>query len=137
MGYTLRDVKEFLLRKEQGTFEPDSYLEAWMSTAVSTYFLERAVEVIPTAIRFGIGRPFECHRNSLEYASGHPGATAWFGFQNLHLEGEEEAWYLHSFATEPHGTLIDSGEYVPQAVRYFAVEWSWQLFNLMRKRVDQ
>jgi hypothetical protein len=129
---TLQSVKDYLLSIQHGVFEPDDYLKAWLPPAVCTYFLEHAVEIIPKAIRWGIGRPFECHRNALEYAAEHPGTTPYFGFQYaLRLDGE--SWELHSFAMEPDETVIDSGTEAPQCVRYFAVEWSWELYDLIAK----
>ena len=75
---------------------------------VCKYFLDHAVEIIPTTIGLQYGpNPYKCHVNALEYAAGHPGAFQWFGFQYLFLEGGE-TWELHSFAIEADGTLINS-----------------------------
>ena len=136
---TFQDVKDFLLSKEQGIFEPDDYIGAWFKPAVSTYFIGHAVEVISKTIRWGEGLVFQCHRNALTYASEHPGSTPWFGFQYLQwasVTGEASAasWEVHSWVVEANGAIVDSGEYVPEATRYFGVPWSWELYDLIAKK---
>ncbi|MCC2642035.1 MAG: hypothetical protein K0S45_2448 [Nitrospira sp.] len=129
MNY-LQGIKEKLLSIDPGVFEPDCYLEAWFDPAVCRYLLDNAMEILPTAIRWGVGRPCECQRSALEYASGHPRATPWFGFQLLKLRGDMWSWEVHSSALEEDGTIIDSGTEEPEYVRYFAVPWSWELYAL-------
>ena len=135
----LQDVKDFLLRIQHGVFEPDDYLEAWMPPSLSTYFIERATEVFPTSIQWGIGLPFQCHLNSLNYAAEHPGTTPYFGYQYLQWAsvcGEESAasWELHSWVVEADCSIVDSGQYVPEATRYVGVPWSWELYGAIAKK---
>lgn len=133
MRNNLQDVKEYLLLKQQGAFEPDDYLGAWYEPTLCAYFLERAVEIVPKTIRFGIGLPYQCHMNSLTYAGEHPGSVAFFGFQwRRHLG--EDCWDLHSFVVDQDGTLIDSGEHVLDEVRYFGVPWSVELHDVITKK---
>lgn len=138
----LEDVKEKLLSIHSAGFEPDWYLLPWFNPAVCKFYLEHAVEVIPTSIRWGNGKPFQCHWNSLEYATEHPGATPWFGFQYLQwasLNGEpiEASWELHSWVVEVDGSIIDSGQYEPAATRYVGVPWSWALHDLIAASGEQ
>lgn len=133
---TLQDVKQKLCSIHPGIFEPDDYLAAWFNPAVAQYYVEHAVEIVPTSIRWGQGKPFQCHLNSLTYACEHPGAIPYFGFQYLEwasVGGEEAAasWEVHSIAVEQDGTVIDSGEYVPAATRYVMIPWDWKLHNLI------
>lgn len=135
---TLQDVKDYLLSIQDGVFEPEDYLEAWLTPSVCTYFIEHAVEVVPKRIQWGIGKPFQCHMNTLTYAAAHDGATPWFGMQYLQwadaMGGESAAsWELHSWVVEADGSIVDSGEYVPEVTRYIGVKWSWELFDLMKR----
>lgn len=126
---TLEHVKAKLLSIHPGAFEEEDYLAAWINPGVAQYFLANYVEVVPKAIRFRAGRPYQCHRNSLEFAAGHPGAVPYLGFQLFDLYGEWW-WYLHSFVIDADGTLMDSGMETETA-RYFGVPWSWELHDLL------
>lgn len=139
---TLQEVKQKLLDIKPAAFEPDWYLLPWFNPAVCEYYVANAVEIVPTAIRWGQGKPFCCHLNSLEHASTHPGSVPYWGMQYLEwapVYGQEVAasWEVHSIAVEPDGTVIDSGEYVPAKTRYVMVPWSWQLHDLLTKGMER
>mgnify|MGYP001082644186 CR=1 FL=1 len=136
---TLRDVKDRLLAIQHGAFEPDWYLSKWFNPEGARYYVANAVEVIPTSIRWGVGKACQCHLNSLSYALQHPGSVAWFGMQYLEWAPVaglpvEPTWEVHSIAVEPDGTVIDSGEYQPRVTRYVMVPWDWQLHDLLAQK---
>lgn len=128
----LQQVKERLLSIETGDFEPDWYLSKWLPPAVCEYFLNNVIEVFPSSVQWGVGKPGRCHLNAMEYAMENLGATPFFGLQYCAMwEGEAPTWEVHSWVVLPDGSIIDSGRYVPEVVRYVGIKWSAKLMEML------
>lgn len=128
--FVLCQLQERLLRIHHGSFQEDAaYLLSWITPAIANLFLNHSIEMQPKHIVYGVGVPLDCHRNALEYATLHAGASAWFGFSLC-----RGVWWLHSWCLEEEDrTLIDSGP--PSAPQlYVGIPWGRELYSLIPKR---
>jgi hypothetical protein len=114
-----------------GTFDPESHLLPWFSRDLIELFNKYAIEQRPKHILFNVGRPLDCHRNTLELATANKDAIAWFGFRLLH-EGESWVWWFHSWAVL-RDVFIDSGPPTTPAL-YVGIPWGYELFQAIPKK---
>lgn len=91
------------------------------------YFFDNAVVLRPRKVVYNVGRPLDCHRNALEYASSHPGATPYFGWRLLSDE-EGYLWWLHSIVVDQDGTVLDSGDAATDPI-YVVIPWGVEAVN--------
>jgi hypothetical protein len=73
-------VQQRLLGIHPGVFQEEGCSRSWCIPAVAALLQEYAVEMQPKRILYGVGRPLDCHRNALEYATQNSKASAWLGF---------------------------------------------------------
>lgn len=123
-------------------FQNDPNLLVWLSPEVLGLLLKFGTEVVPREIQYGVGRPLDCHRNALEYASSneyaslHAGCTAnpvsvaYFG-----LSVFQGVWWVHSWVVCADGLLIDS-EPPTTPAHYFGIPWGLELYQAIRKKTD-
>lgn len=127
----LLPVINYLHTIYQGTLDPDSYLIPWFTPSLVDLFTNHATQHRPTKVIFNCGRPFDCHRNALEFSAAHTGAVPWWGFKLLR-EGEGWGWWLHSWVINK-GTYFDSSP-PTNSPFYVGIPWGWEMYQGIKKK---
>lgn len=122
-------VKDRLLLTQLGVFESDEYLLSYFTPELITLFSTYASDLYPEHVFFNIGRPLECHTNSLELATADQRGSAWFGFR---FNAQGLGWWLHSWVVLGE-VVIDSGD-PTRFPLYVGIPWGWELYGALRKR---